>query len=105
MALGMSESEAGSIGYRGTNEGSQMKADYGWSSLCNGTNSSGFSGLPGGVRGYLGDFIDGTNGKWWSSSPYGGPAFYRVLLCNNQVDRYYGDRREGYSVRCIQDSE
>ncbi|MBM3455516.1 MAG: hypothetical protein FJX80_10255, partial [Bacteroidetes bacterium] len=35
----------------------------------NGTNSSGFSGLPGGYRNYSGYFYDmGFNGFWWSST-------------------------------------
>ena len=33
------------------------------------TNSSGFSGLPGGSRTYLGNFEDiGTSGKWWRTN-------------------------------------
>ena len=49
MALGMSESEASLTSWRGTDQGTQMKTDYGWNNG-NDTNSSGFSGLPGGFR-------------------------------------------------------
>ena len=56
----------------------QMKTTYGWGIGSNGTNSSGFSGLPGGGRwvNAIGNFTGfgyflnaGTNGYWWSSSP------------------------------------
>ena len=50
MGLGMSEAEANDTGWRGNDQGRQMKTDYGWSLTINGTNTSGFSGLPGGVR-------------------------------------------------------
>ena len=65
MALGMSESEANSTGWRGTDQGTQMKTTYGWYGGGNGTNSSGFSGLPGGYRYYL-------NGNFNKTSPHGG---------------------------------
>jgi len=58
MALGMSDSEASSTNYRGTDQGYQMKSTSGWISTTwanppiegNGSNSSGFTGLPGGQR-------------------------------------------------------
>ena len=48
--------------------GAHMKTDYGWYNGGNGTNSSGFSGLP--QRGNEGSFsFAGFSGYWWSSSP------------------------------------
>ena len=92
--------------------GSHMKTDYGWYIGGNGTNSSGFTGLPGGVRSHNGYFYDaGRIGVWWSSSPAGsssaGPeAWYRYLSV------YYGDvfrassvTYVGVSVRCIKNAE
>ena len=61
MALGMSESEANDTGYRGTDQGTQLKTTYGWDGI-NGTNSSGFSGLPGGWRHSEGGHWDW---QWW----------------------------------------
>ena len=107
MSLGMSESEANSTGYRGTDQGSQMKTTYGWISGGNGTNSSGFSALPGGIRYHSGGFSDGGwRGFWWSSSPNGGNAWNRLMNASNEnVNRYSHARRYGFSVRCVRDAE
>ena len=107
MALGMSESEANSLGYRGTDQGTQMKTTYGWNGGYNGTNSSGFSGLPGGKRRYDGGFDDaGYNGYWWSSSPLNSNAWDRYLLYYEEsVGRTANYRWDGYSVRCVRDAE
>ena len=106
MALGMSEAEANGTGYRGADQGAQMKTHYGWYNGGNGANSSGFLGLPGGGRyyyfGYFGDA--GSFGNWWSSSPNGSSEWYRGLSSGNgSVSRFSGDRRSGFSVRCVQD--
>ena len=108
MALGMSEAQANATNWRGTDQGTQMKTDYGWNNGGNGTNSSGFSGLPGGFRynsGYFGSA--GSLGLWWSSSPSGSFAWARYMNDNEEgVSRYDGDdRRGGYSVRCVLDAE
>ena len=74
--------------------GGQMKTTYGWYQGGNGTNSSGFSGLPGGQRDDNGgDFFDaGYGGYWWSSSPdgsgslpNGSSVWYRYLDFNWEV--------------------
>ena len=70
------------------------------------TNTSGFSGLPGGYR-----FVDGTfagmgiNGYWWSSSENGvGGAWYRNLNFESTNASKIGQGKVlGYSVRCIRD--
>jgi uncharacterized protein (TIGR02145 family) len=71
-----------------------------------GTNSSGFTGLPGGSRGYGGWFDTlGTSGFWWSSSDAGsGSAWTRTLLCYdaNALRSSY-NHRNGLSVRCVRD--
>ena len=107
MALGMSEAEANETGLRGADQGTQMKTDYGWYAGGNGTNSSGFSGLPGGDRTDSGGFNNtGDYGYWWSSSPSGTDAWFRILLHENEnVGRFSYDRRGGFSVRCIQNAE
>ena len=74
----------------------------------NGTNLSGFSGLPGGYRnGYDGSFnFAGYLGYWWSSSPDGSLAWGRVLFDDDEsVLRYSYYRRYGFSVRCVRDAE
>ena len=107
MALGMSEAEANDVQYRGTDQGAQMKTTYGWNAGGNGTNSSGFSGLPGSYRYPLGYFHNaGKNGYWWSSSPYSSYAWDRSLGYGNEnVNRYFLSLRYGFSVRCIKDAE
>jgi uncharacterized protein (TIGR02145 family) len=70
------------------------------------TNSSGFSGLPGGCRYGDGSFgYIGYNGFWWSSSE-GSPnnAWERTLNYNySYVNRDYGYKESGFSVRCLRD--
>ena len=88
--------------------GGQMKTTYGWYNGGNGTNSSGFSGLPGGYRNFNdGYFLDaGNNGYWWSASPSGSVAWYRSLnYISENVFRYNLNRRYGFSVRCVRDAE
>ena len=57
-----------------------MKTTYGWVGG-NGTNTSVFSGLPGGLCGYFDGIFDyaGLEGYWWSSSPFSSDAWYRGL--------------------------
>jgi uncharacterized protein (TIGR02145 family) len=71
-----------------------------------GTNSSGFSALPGGCRSSDdGNFYEqGDYGSWWSSSPSGTGAWYRNLYSGySNVYRYYDYSRFGFSVRCVRD--
>ena len=108
MELGMSESVANSTGWRGTDEGTQLKSTSGWSGGGNGTDDFGFSALPGGYRdngsGYFGDA--GYYGGWWSSSPSGGNAWSRSLLHSDPyIDRGSGYPRSGFSVRCLRDAD
>jgi uncharacterized protein (TIGR02145 family) len=88
--------------------GGQMKSNYGWVAGGNGTNSSGFSGLPGGLRYFNGGYFyaAGYLGGWWSSSPFGSNAWDRFLSSNGEnVDRDYGSPHFGFSVRCVRDAE
>ena len=108
VALGMSEIDANSTDFRGTDQGTQMKTTFGWASSGEGTNSSGFSGLPGGYLFAGGGVFNfaGTNGWWWSSSPSDEYAWSRVLLDQSeQVARFVYESNYGFSVRCIRDAE
>ena len=70
------------------------------------TNGSGFSGAPGGYRDNVGGYSGiGNNGYWWSSSEIGASnAWYRILFFNNgYADRFYANKRSGFSVRCLRD--
>jgi hypothetical protein len=72
----------------------------------NGTNSSGFSGLPGGFRNYDGNFYNlGSNGSWWSSTEsIADYAYFRGLnLHFVNLSRSYYNKAKGLSVRCLRD--
>jgi uncharacterized protein (TIGR02145 family) len=104
ISLGMSEAEANNTGYRGTDEGHQMKSTSGWNSSGNGSNSSGFNGLPGGFRSSGGFYFNGYYGFWWSASESGSYSWARGLdfdfanVLRNSNFRYYG-----FSARCVRD--
>lgn len=92
--------------------GVQMKTDYGWYNGGNGTNLSGFSGLPGGFRN--GDTFNsspgaalsaGLLGKWWSSSSLGEFAIAQSLTTDGNYWEFEDFPRSGSSVRCVQDVE
>jgi uncharacterized protein (TIGR02145 family) len=87
--------------------GGAMKSTTGWTSPNTGaTNTSGFTGLPGGSRQVSGGFQDvGNSGDWWSSSGAGsGSAWSRYLYFPYaDVVRTNYDSRYGFSVRCVRD--
>ena len=90
----------------GGEPGSQMRATYGWNGY-NGTNSSGFTALPGGARFYDGLYFNaGYLGNWWSSSSYHTGAWSRSLYGEyNYVFRELSSSMMGYSVRCVRAAE
>ena len=70
------------------------------------TNSSGFTGLPGGFRSPNGTYNGiGYNGFWWSAKQYSSSdAFNHSLYYNNSfVGRGWFSKTYGCSVRCIKD--
>jgi uncharacterized protein (TIGR02145 family) len=86
--------------------GDKMKSTSGWKSNGNGTNVSGFAGLPGGFRNDAGAFSDvGNVGFWWSSTETSTTnAWYRSLYYNNgNINRLNDDKQDGFSVRCLRD--
>jgi uncharacterized protein (TIGR02145 family) len=105
--LGMTQEQADaySIIDRGTDQGAKMKSTTGWYTNGNGTNSSGFNGLPGGYR-YGGDggFYDiGKLCYWWSSTEFDAlKATYRRLDYSiNGVLREGTSKKGGKFVRCL----
>ena len=70
------------------------------------TNSSGFTGLPGGFRFPDGTFANiGGGGNWWSSSEVDTMlALYRILGYNfGSTNELMSSKSVGYSVRCLSD--
>ncbi len=79
---------------------------YAYDPSVEGTNSSGFSGLPGGFRNFAGNYPNmGLSGPWWSSTQFeSNNALYRNLYYDAtyvyRLGWYIG---EGFSVRCLRD--
>ncbi len=95
-----------STGFRGTDAGGNLKetGTNHWISPNTGaTNSSGFTGLPGGYRRPSGIFkFIGNYGAYWSSTENGIKAWHRGLKFNSAQIRRKDDRKTfSYSVRCI----
>lgn len=107
IQLGMDATAATTgFGYRGTDQGTLLKSSTGWD-VAGGSNASGFTALPGGVR-YYGDgsyFQEGELSYWWStteSSPT--TALYRRLNGDSpQVFREGTEKEAGKYVRCLKD--
>ena len=71
-----------------------------------GTNQSGFTGLPGGLRFYDGNYntIGSISFCWSSSEYYDYSAWYRYLCSyNGNADRGSCTKENGLSVRCLRD--
>lgn len=89
--------------------GKKMKTTHGWIDNGNGTNESGFSGLPGGYRSGINARFSSilAYGKFWSTKPHEEweRSAYRALL-NTDYDWlfFHGKRKaSGYSVRCLKE--
>jgi len=109
MHLGMNQAQADSADYRGTTEGGKLKESgtTHWLSPNTGaSNESGFSGLPGGCRSYVGYYVTlGGRGHFWSSTEYDSETlWYRGLPYEySSIIRSYAYKLYGFSVRCVKD--
>jgi uncharacterized protein (TIGR02145 family) len=87
--------------------GVKMKSSPSDTPPWNGTNSSGFSALPGGYRNaYVGVFFyEGSSGNWWSSSASGADFAWGRYLSSDDVNVFRSNnyQRYGFSVRCVRD--
>ena len=86
--------------------GAKMKSKTGWNEDGNGTNSSGFSGLPGGYRLNDGTFGSiGDTGDWWGTGETYSSGRLKLGYFSGAVD--WGEnmkvKEKGYSVRCLKD--
>jgi len=93
----------------GSITGNKMKSVTGWAPNAKhfkGTNSSGFSGLPGGTRASIGTFEKvRLQGNWWSSTErYTDAAWYHYLgSATSSALTFWAYKGFGFSVRCIKD--
>jgi uncharacterized protein (TIGR02145 family) len=86
--------------------GVKLKSDSGWADKGNGSNTNGFSALPGGYRYFAGFFFNaGLDGGWWTSTADGkGYSWLRYIYSKNvNLFRNHSDPKFGFSVRCIKD--
>ena len=70
------------------------------------TNTSLFTGLPGGYRGVSGNSVEiGNIGYWWSSTEYTSSFSWSRYLNNNDgnVFKYNVGMHDGFSIRCLKD--
>tara|TARA_B110001452_G_C15174969_1_gene408287 strand:+ start:167 stop:1063 length:897 start_codon:yes stop_codon:yes gene_type:complete len=82
----------------------KMKSDSGWVNNNNGNNSSGFNGLPSGVRTRDGDFyVIGEAGYWWTSTKKNEYEYWNRGLFDEVVIRNGVYWEQSFSVRCIKD--
>jgi uncharacterized protein (TIGR02145 family) len=108
--LGMSQESADNYDWRGTDEGLQlMETGFTHWDLAGsgGTNSSGFTAIPGGFRGTKGVFYSfGQYATFWTATGLSGTdkAWYRSLFYDNhKIYRQYNFMKQGFSVRCVMD--
>ena len=85
----------------------KMKSKDDWQHNGNGSNESGFTGLPGGTRSASSKPFNhfGFNGNWWSSTQFEANfAWARSLdYDGGSVTRFFNDKVAGFSVRCLRD--
>ncbi|GAB3923042.1 FISUMP domain-containing protein [Mucilaginibacter myungsuensis] len=93
--------------------GEALKSVEGWMEGGNGTNSSGFNGLPGGIGRNNGYEVRSVMGFWWTSTPsaeegkawgwnfsYGGPGEKPL---RTKAFRFDSSVAHAKSVRCVRD--
>jgi uncharacterized protein (TIGR02145 family) len=86
--------------------GAKLKATAGWRGSRNGSNISGFSGLPGGCRKTSGNYYYiGEYGYFWSSTQESAAEAwsYNLSYYDSVLDRYDVIKENGYSCRCLRD--
>jgi len=98
--------------------GKCLNASSGWERLKNGTDTYGFTALPGGLGSKVEGFVShfGSNSYWWSTSeyelasyPYYSPSpeayYYTTDCCSDYIKANYGGGKSKgifINVRCVQ---
>jgi uncharacterized protein (TIGR02145 family) len=85
--------------------GEKMKSTIGWVDEGNGTNESGFLGLPGGARYFLSFEETGGIAYWWSSEEEASHSAWCFCISSGSGDicSYNFDKYQGLSVRCLKE--
>jgi len=93
--------------------GKKLKSKTNWDTVTypdkRGTDSYGFSALPGGARSIDGDYFaaesDGQAGYWWTATESEGDNAYRRFTddySDEFLESKYSNKNMGFSVRCVQ---
>ena len=86
--------------------GKALKSKFGWYGGGNGTDTYGFSALPGGNRYSDGGFYDaGYHGYWWTATEFSdGLAYFRIMFYSSVIVYEYNYFKSfGFSVRSVAD--
>ncbi|MEI7830942.1 MAG: FISUMP domain-containing protein [Prolixibacteraceae bacterium] len=86
--------------------GGKLKASAGWNNNGNGSDSSGFSAMPGGIRSFDGTYsLVSANIYLWSSADNGtaSTTAYIIGFSNNGIIYSNFSKKIGMSVRCMKD--
>lgn len=88
-----------------TNAGQQMKVTASNIPAWDGTNTSGFAALSGGIGQGTSFLFQGTRETFWSSTEFSSTDAYNydLTLGGNTLDEYNNTKPSGYCVRCLQD--
>lgn len=112
LFLGLTQSQANTTGYRGTNQGSRLAGSAGlWANGDLKTHplfgNTGFDALPGSVRAMGSSGFSNTIGEqfsMWTATENGANAWYRVLYYTQTgVARLSIQKEYGMSLRCVCD--
>ena len=110
VTLGMSNVEAATSGYRGSDQGMRMKATSTWADDGNGSNLTGFNAVGAGIKFDSGNYdFQGEYCYWWVRDTIVTVGteneMYRELFKgSSQVGRgVNAPSNYGYSIRCIKD--
>jgi len=107
LTLGMDPASIPNWGPRGTTQGAQLKNTTGWASGQNGTNTSGFSALPGGYRYNLtGAFANvGVLTYFWAADELDATRgwFRRLDGSVSTIEKGGTEKQAGKYIRCVKD--
>ena len=107
VALGLLQADVDVWGWRGTDHGSKMKSTTLWNAGETGTNTSGFTALPGGYRYYTDGTFQGQNTYeyFWTATQHDEDRGWYRLLEGSKTNVYKasGDKRAGKAIRCVKD--
>jgi len=107
QTLGMASDQLNLLEWRGTDQGAKMKSTTGWAAGENGTNTSGFTALPGGYRWAKNGAFNGIGmiTYFWSSELNETYGWYRRLDGqNSDVFRSGTSKTGGKYIRCVKDN-